>query len=436
MPGSALEKEKDYTSGIAELVLISFRIITCDGIMWLYKEETGLWMKDAKERIRVYVRTALDNNISIHNLNEVIDKIKTSTLEGPDIFESEYLIATKNKVIDLKTDGIHDFHPDFHLITSIGAAYDPKAPCFNFLKFLKELGFTQEQIETTFEIIGYCLWKEYNIKSLFFWVGSGNNGKSILLSIISAFLGKQNVSSVSLHRLINPNENFASANLFNKMANFAGDIPSTLIKDTSIIKTLTGGDYLRADEKYKKPFDFMNRAKMIFAMNELPKVWDDTSAWYNRVIILEFTKSFTEDSNIRTKILNECTSEQELSGILNLALTGLKQLQDRGHFIDSGSLEEKRTEYLIKSDSITAFLEYGCIFEIDYRTEKRTFYGDYEEWCKENKVRPRKYNPFCKIIKRNEGIDQQKASDGTRWYHGVRAGKPTQQELPEDYEEK
>lgn len=71
--------------------------------------------------------------------------------------------------------------------------------------------------------------------------GSGYNGKSVLLTIIERFLGKQNVSGETLDRLLH--QRFAPGNLFQKMVNV--DVDGGLFtNDSSSVKEKEGAQFV------------------------------------------------------------------------------------------------------------------------------------------------------------------------------------------------
>ena len=98
------------------------------------------------------------------------------------------------------------------------------------MKFLYEI-MGAEDVEMLLDFLAYCLWREYKFN---FWLllhGAGFNGKSILLNLIEAFLGKMNVSGETLDRLLH--ERFAVAQLYNKMANGDADISADVVFDNT-----------------------------------------------------------------------------------------------------------------------------------------------------------------------------------------------------------
>jgi putative DNA primase/helicase len=70
-------------------------------------------------------------------------------------------------------------------------------------------------------------------------VGGEDNGKSILLKLIGAFLGPENTSNRTLHSLVA--NQFATADLHGKLANIFADISSKKLVDLETFKVLSSG---------------------------------------------------------------------------------------------------------------------------------------------------------------------------------------------------
>jgi putative DNA primase/helicase len=96
-------------------------------------------------------------------------------------------------------------------------------------------------------------------------VGIGRNGKSKLLELITALLGKDNVSNQTIQSLCY--NRFSLAELHRKLANISADLPSKELANTGIFKMIVGGDRLEGEHKHKDPFYFDNYAKLMFSCN-------------------------------------------------------------------------------------------------------------------------------------------------------------------------
>ena len=117
-----------------------------------------------------------------------------------------------------------------------------------------------DDVETVLDFIAYCLWRELRFHKLLLFNGSGRNGKGVTTQLITRFLGRQNVSNETLHRILE--NRFASAKLFGKMANIDADMSSQALRHTGILKMLTGGDDVPAEHKFKPAFSLIDSAKI------------------------------------------------------------------------------------------------------------------------------------------------------------------------------
>jgi putative DNA primase/helicase len=99
-----------------------------------------------------------------------------------------WLLNTPDGVVDLKT-GILRFHRVEDYMTKI-TAVGPGGNCPLFLAFLNRImNGDHELISYLQRVFGYGLTGEISEHALFFWYGTGANGKSVLLSTVSGLLG-------------------------------------------------------------------------------------------------------------------------------------------------------------------------------------------------------------------------------------------------------
>jgi len=223
--------------------------------------------------------------------------------------------------------------------------------------------------------------------------GKGGNGKSVFLNLFGKFLGIENIARESLQKL--ENDKYSVANLYGKLANICPDLPSNTLHTTDIFKQLAGNyTYIRGEKKYRDAFSFKNKARLTFSANTLPKGNIDY-AFSRRWILIQFPNSF---ENNQDKDLDEKLTP-ELSGLLNLALEGLKRLLANG-FSNSKSVGETQEEYLINCDPVRMFLD-ECTELTDQNVSHYEMYETYSEWAEGKKITVLKENPFCKQIRSN-----------------------------------
>ena len=93
------------------------------------------------------------------------------------------------------------------------------------------------------EYIAYCLIRDTSLVYLM-CVGEEDSGKSMMLKLITRFLGPENISSRTLHDLVT--DRFASSDLFGKLATVFADISSKRLNEVETFKVLATGDRISA----------------------------------------------------------------------------------------------------------------------------------------------------------------------------------------------
>src|SRR5439155_26952992 len=186
-----------------------------------------------------------------------------------------------------------------------------------------------------FEIVAHLMQSDTSIQKAVLLLGEGGNGKSTYLAALTAFLGKDNVSGLSLHCL--ESDRFAVGRLLGKLANIAADLPSEHLAGTDVFKQLTGGDMVTGEFKYRDSFDFVPFARLIFSANHPPRSADGSAAFFDRWVVLPFERLFRDTAaEIPRPVLDAFLAEpRELSGVLNRALDVLPALITRKGFFQS-----------------------------------------------------------------------------------------------------
>ncbi len=356
-------------------------IVIYDEKEGIYRRGGDIFLKGVAQEI---INIAGSRDIfGTRSVNEIIGHIQRSTYTSRDSFEPpKNFICLKNGIYDVESGAFLPHSPDFHFLSKLQVAYDPNAKCLKIDQFLKEV-LQPEDILMFEEITGYLLLRDYRFQRAFMFNGEGSNGKSTLLGILTKFLGYENVSHVPLQGLAE--DKFAVSNLYQKYANIYADLSSDALNDTGVFKMLTGGDRIYADVKFKNPFGFNNFAKLLFSCNRIPLSKDNSDAFFRRWIIIDFRNKF-EGKAEKRNLLAELTTPEELSGLFNRALVGLRRLLENNEFSNISSVEAMRESYIRKSDSIQAFAMDMLQPDMDGVVEKKVLWNSYLKYCGDNKV--------------------------------------------------
>ena len=282
-----------------------------------------------------------------------------------------------------------------------------------------------KDVFTALELIGYCLYRSAKYEKAILCIGKGANGKTTFLKMIDSLLGSENISHVSLQDL--GGDRFASAGLYGKLANTFADLKSDKLKHSGPFKMLVSGDSLRAQKKFKNPFEFQSYVKLIFSANEIPESDDKSFAYFRRWIILFFEKVF-EGKNNDTKLIEKLTTPEEMSGLLNLALIALKQLIKDNEFIHTDDIATVEREYNLNASTVEKFLAYKCVItnNRDDFIICRDLWGVYLEYCKKNSLSGKSDNIFgmelgqLGIVKERKSVSYERVN----CYVGVKLRDP------------
>lgn len=347
--------------------------------MWHYKHELGIYKPDGIAYVKDEAKRALGKRSKTAHINEVVFLALIDTYIQPKEFvEDPNLLVVKNGVYHLDTGELTEHNHMDYAKSALPIDYDPDAGCYEILNFLDEV--IPDAIDTFQEWLGYHLYKDMIYHKAAMFIGDGANGKTTLQDVMNAFIGPDNVSHINLYRLVS--SRFATAELYGKLANISPEIATDELKRTGTFKSLTGHDRIMAEKKFRDPFYYTNHAKLTFLCNVLPTTPDKTLAFFRRWLLFVFPNKF-EGPNCDPQILDKLTTPEELSGLLNWALEGLRRLQENGHFTKSMSAEELQELYESMSDPITAFIEERIVLESSGVASKDAVYMSYRQFCKD-----------------------------------------------------
>lgn len=324
-----------------------------------------------------------------------------------DIAPNLNLICLANGTLDTSTGKLISHSPDHNLRTKTDIAWDSEATCPQWLRFLDQI-FTNdadktEKIAFMKMWFGYCLVPD-NTQHKFVWmVGSGGNGKSLLLSILTRLAGDGNVSHAYMERL---KEKVVRAELEDKLINISPEMSADATISDGYLKSIVAGDIIEAERKYKPSFSFKPYVRLIAATNHLPRLLDTSDGFFRRAIVLSFNRQFLGaecDPELENKLVTE------LPGIFAWAVEGLKELRVSGQFVIPPSSVQALAQYKAESDPVGIFAT-ECLTKVETGgLQPSEIYSGYSEWCSKsgfsrmNKVRFGKRLSELGFAKRRSG---------------------------------
>ena len=398
-----------------------------DDTLYRYCDDTGTFDDGAGKDIGDKLDQELGRYYSQHECREIIGRLKERAVDRDDLNAGDkdaQLVCVKNGVLDVETRELHDHDPEYRFTNRLPVEYDPDAKPDTYDEFINEITRRDADAKTLNELLGNALLDHYRYEYVLFLFGEGANGKSTWLSVVRALVGEENTSSETLQRFAETR--FSSARLVGKMANIAEDLPDRKINDMGTIKDLSGGGMVPGERKGQDPFDFRNRAKLMFAANSPPVLGERTWAVKRRLAPIHLPYRFVDnpsddEPHEKTREYGlevELSTDEELSGILNRALDGLDRLQENGDISLPEDPDERLALYERHSDHIKAFA-IECLTNTSERSDeirKERIYTAYTRYCEANGEEPVANQSFWRQL-RQTTLDVETSRprrDGTR----------------------
>lgn len=358
------------------------------------------WLCINEEIIKKICQDKLGNKARAYMIDEVVKLLKSKVIIPVDfINRNKERIVLQNGTLDIsdwsRPKFYEDkFYPEDYSTIQLNCNYISNAECPNFDNFLKTtFDNDMERILLAGEILGYCLTPSTTLQKAFVFYGEGSNGKSVLLNVIEKLLTRKNIASVSMSDL---NKHFSRATLQGKLVNISSEQEKDVM-DTDNLKKIISGDLIDAQHKFKPQFEFNPTCKMVFAMNKLPVTRDKSHGYYRRFIMIPFDRIFAEheqDKNLSNKLKNE------LDGILQFALAGLKRLAINGDFTHSSKAEQLLNQYKYDNNPVEQFFEEYVEIDENSEVSVQKLFNLYMSFCHDNNIRPLSSSNFGKEVQK------------------------------------
>ena len=398
----ASKQRREATESLTQAILSKYNIYTIreDDATEMWIHQNGIYVPKGKTFIKEFCREILEDAYTTHLASEVIMKIEADTyIEAEKFFNNnvKHEVAVENGILNVVSQEITPFSPKKIYFNKLPITYQPLLKCNAVIQFFKDVLKHKEDIVVMQELFGYLLYKENTFEVSFMLSGSGRNGKGKTVELMKRMLGLDNICNLPIQQF--ERDNYAVGELLNKMANLAGDIDATTLKETGTFKTVTGRDPISAARKFMTRITFVPYSKMIFCANQLPRTYDMTEGFWSRWILIEYPFTFVdkavydkmkEPGNTKLKdpnIIERIATKEELSGLLNWAMEGLTRLLQNNGFSNSKNTEELMNMWVRKSDSFSAFLMDCMKDDYDGYITKKELRQKYARYCKDHKIR-------------------------------------------------
>lgn len=328
-----------------------------------------------------------------------------------------WMINTPEGPIDLRTGGMRDPEP-LDYMTKATAVAPRQGPMPIFEEFLHTITGGDVDLQAYLQrSLGYCLTGLTLEQVLFFWYGTGANGKSVLISTISGIMGDY-AQTAAMDLFIEKKHAEHSTSI-------AGLIGSRLVSVSetekgakwaeSKLKSLTGGDKISAHFMRQDYFEFTPQFKLLIAGNHKPSIRGVDEAMRRRLHLVPF--SVTIPAEQRDAELVERLKE-EWPQILDWMITGCLAWQQ--YRLAQPECVVNATEgYMETEDALGQWLLECCDQKASSYTLASVLFKNWRIWAENNGEWPGGTKSFSQSLE-DRGFKRKKQSGtGQRGFIGI-----------------
>ncbi len=358
---------------------------------------------------------------AMYDLARSLPKLRISTEQ---LDRETYLLTVENGTLDLRSGELRP-HRQEDLLTQLApVVYDPDAKCPRWDRFVAEV-FEPNPDAAVFvqRYGGYSLTGDTSAQCLLFAHGYGSNGKGVIFRMLQSLLGRslayQAAYDTFLQRSRGENPKVELAAMQGARMVLATETNQKGRLNEGLIKSITGGDMVTGEAKYKPPMTYQPRYKLWLSSNPEPDIKSTDEGFWRRFRLVPFLVTFEGDR--RDDHLEEYLHANERAGIFRWFVEGaLAWRHDGGGLKGLGyseSISAATAELRQDNDDLGKFFEDRCVINPSLQADTRALYRAYTSWCQEQNRRAINDVHFGRAMK-SRGFNKVRGHR-SRYYGGI-----------------
>jgi putative DNA primase/helicase len=326
-----------------------------------------------------------------------------------------WALNTPGGIVDLRTGRMSAHHRGARQ-TRLATA-TPSGECPRWRAFLVDVTGGDADLQAYLQrMAGYCLSGSTDAHALFFLYGTGANGKSVFVNVLSTMLGDYAANA--------PMDTFMEARGDRHPTDLAGLRGARFVAsieteqgrrwNESKVKAITGGDKVSARFMRQDFFEYTPQFKLVIAGNHKPAIRNVDEAMKRRMHLIPFTVTIPperRDDKLTEKLL------AERDGILAWALAGCLQWQRRGLQLPA-SVVSATEEYFEAEDALGRWIDERCVRTDRARSLTAELFNDWKAWAEAAGEFVGSQRRFSDLLLAR-GIEKWRNGMGVRGFQGI-----------------
>jgi P4 family phage/plasmid primase-like protien len=346
-----------------------------------------------------------------HHINSIINLASSKLSNYSTNFDKNgLLINLQNGVFDLDAFQLRPHSAAEYMSKIANVQYIENSKCPRWLKFVDEFTCGDAELSIYLQkLCGLCLTTDVTTQALHVLHGSGANGKSLFLKIISGILGDYMTLMSSDFLLAKAKDSkLETTNLQGVRLAIINELPENGILSDNRVKELIGNGQIKARGHYQN-FSIVNETyKILIASNYKPVVKGQDDGIWRRLRIIECELSLSD--NQKDHYLEKALLK-EIDGIFIWMLDGLKLFKNEGLDMTSRMYEDVQ-QFKKSEDQMGRFIDECLYISIDNRISAKLVYDVFCSWQGKN---PIAFSEFLKKMEHKGYVNKQRRlPDGGR----------------------
>lgn len=313
------------------------------------------------------------------------------------------LIGIQEMIYEIDSQLVRAAKAADYMFKTVSPTYDANAKCPQWEQFLETaLQGDQDMISYLQRLVGYFLTASTKQQEIYYFYGTGGNGKSVFLDLVKALMGSYGVKIAS-DTFIKGRSGATSLGKSTSLADLRGarlaitdeTNDSNVSFDTQTLKSISGDDEITARRLRENPFTFKSTAKIVMYGNDKPHGNINDEGFWRRFRFIKFGYVVPREER-DPDLLNKLKAE--MPGILNWALDGLKDWSANGIQTPQKVLDDG-DDYRQDLDTVVEYLQGNVAESAGHTIATVTIYESYSEWCKLNMKVPETKQAFSRRAK-------------------------------------
>lgn len=323
-----------------------------------------------------------------------------------------FLLNTPGGTVNLKTGELKP-HDAYDLCTKITTVSPGNKGAELFADFLNVITCGDKELENHLQVIaGMAAIGKVFSELLIIAYGGGRNGKSTFFNLIARAMGSYSGGLSAEFLTINNRQNKKPefAELRGKRLVIAGELEEGMRLDTAVVKKLCSTDPIRAEKKYKDPFDFIPSHTIVLYTNHLPKVGTSDAGTWRRLVVVPFNAVIEGSADIKN--YTDYLLTHAGGAVMAWIIEGAARFIQGGYRIDPPEcVKQAIREYRHANDWLNHFLTERCEIDPRYFERAGNLYYKYREYCAGTGEYTRSAADFTAAIT-GAGFERRKTSKG------------------------